>query len=228
MQQCITKILKNENICRNIFKLILEKNDNEPWKPGNFIAILPEPVPPFFCWRRAFSMYCQNEHQLEIVIKSIGKVSGLLEKAIPGTEVSYVGPLGNSFSIKDDHDEDRILVGGGIGIAPLHFLAHHFIAHKISFTLLYGAATAHELLELSDITTIENKIVYATEDGSFGYKGKVTELLLETLGTSAKKKEYMHVVLSQCSTFFAPFLLIPQHLLKFLLKLLWHAALEYA
>ena len=188
MQQCITQILRNEKIGHNTFKLILEKKDKEPWKPGNFLTILPEPVPPFFCWRRAFSAYYQNEHQLEIVIKSIGKVSGLLEKAKPGTEVSYVGPLGNSFSIHHNHDEDHILVGGGIGIAPLHFLAHHFAAHKISYTLLYGAATSHELLELSDLTTIENKIMFATEDGSFGYKGKVTELLLEILGTSSKKK----------------------------------------
>ena len=188
MQYCIAEILSNVEIAHNVYKLIIQKRDNEIWKPGNFLMVLPEPAPPFFSWRKAFSVYSQTEYQLEMVIKKVGKVTEILEKSKAGTQVSYLGPMGNSFNTNRIHDEETILVAGGIGIAPLHLLAQFFITQGIAFTLLYGATTSSEIIKFSDLNSASSAIIYATEDGSKGYKGKVTDVLSEYLAKSSGRK----------------------------------------
>jgi dihydroorotate dehydrogenase electron transfer subunit len=143
--------------------------------------VLPEPVPSFFNLRRAFSIYAKTDKELLVAIKKTGRITALLEKMQPGSQISYLGPLGNHFTLDSSRAAHMVLAAGGIGIAPLHFLAHHFFKNNIAFTLLYGAATSREIIELPGIQGALSQVLYATEDGSIGYKGKVTDLLADFL-----------------------------------------------
>ena len=83
------------------------------------------------------------------------------------------GPLGNGFSIHPTSN-NLLLVAGGNGIAPLCFLAQEALAQKYSVTLLYGTADSKRLS-----TSPQIKLASATEDGTVGYRGKVTDLIPE-------------------------------------------------
>ena len=97
-----------------------------------------------------------------------------IEKA-QGETLDILGPAGNGFSITPD-SHNILLAAGGMGIAPLVYLARQSIQKGLAVKLLAGAKTAQMLLPLS---LIPEKVEYltATEDGSQGQKGLVTALL---------------------------------------------------
>jgi len=186
IEYCITVVREKEEVAEDIFKLTVEKIDEQQWKPGNFAMILPEPKPLFFSWRRAFSLFDWNENELEFLIKKVGKITGYLGEIEEGDKISYIGPLGNSFIDKEKDNIMKILVAGGIGIAPIYFYARNLQERDIDFYLLYGAANEKELIKLEGI---RDRILYATEDGSLGYKGNIIDLLIELLERERRRKE---------------------------------------
>ncbi len=186
IEYCIAVVRGREKLAENIFKLIVERSDKQEWKPGNFAMILPEPKPLFFSWRRAFSVFDWNGNELEFLIKKVGKITGYLEKMKEGDKISYIGPLGNSFIDKEKKKIIKILVAGGIGVAPIYFYARNLQERGIDFYFFYGAANEKELIKLGKI---QNKILYATEDGSIGYKGNIIDLLIKFLERDKTRKE---------------------------------------
>jgi len=96
----------------------------------------------------------------------------LTQRRVP-ERVELFGPLGNGFSIHPSSN-NLLLVAGGNGIAPLYFLVQEALKKKYSVTLLYGTADKkrHSL-------SPQINLVSATEDGTVGYRGKVTDLLPE-------------------------------------------------
>ncbi len=130
---------------------------------------------------RPFSIFGLNSKREELIlllqVKGLG--TGLLEKSQPGAEFKLLGPLGSGFpALKPG----SLLVAGGMGIAPLAFLAASGAEPR---TLIYGARTADQLicpaadLKLPGLTVIE-----ATEDGSRGEKGNAVELMAPLLPRS--------------------------------------------
>jgi len=104
-----------------------------------------------------------------------GKGTGWLSQRKAGDKVEIFGPLGNSFSIRPT-SRNLLLVAGGTGVAPLHFLAQEAIRRECSVTLLLGAPTAAQLYP-KHLLPSGIKLVTATEDGTIGEKGMVTDLL---------------------------------------------------
>ena len=92
-------------------------------------------------------------------------------------ELNLVGPLGNGFSI-DSKAQNLLLVAGGIGIAPLKFLAQKALEQKKSIRLLIGARSKSGIYP-QELLPAGATSVFSTEDGSFGRKAKVTELIPE-------------------------------------------------
>jgi len=93
-----------------------------------------------------------------------------------GDTVKILGPLGNGYTIKDT-SHNILLVGGGMGIAPLVFLAEEAIKKGITVTLMYGTQNKDRYSVESILPGVN--IINATEDGSIGHHGMVTELLPE-------------------------------------------------
>jgi dihydroorotate dehydrogenase electron transfer subunit len=112
---------------------------------------------------------------LTLLILRGGQASRWLADREAGETVDMIGLLGTGFSVRGT-TRRALLVGGGVGIAPLVALAEHLVAKGISATLLAGGASAAALLPPSRVPT-EVEFIVATADGSAGHHGFVTDLV---------------------------------------------------
>ena len=110
-----------------------------------------------------------------------GKGTGWLAQRKVDERVELYGPLGNGFQIDADAF-NLLLVAGGIGIAPLRFLAQEALRGGRTVTLLVGAQTATQLYPDNLLPSGITGLAVTTEDGSAGKKGMVTSLLPDFVG----------------------------------------------
>lgn len=179
-------VKKVENLGEKAFKIrIKSKRIANSSLPGNFVHIrvndLNQPL-----WRRAFSIYAIDKRQntFDIVFKVVGRGTHLLSLKKPGETLNILGPLGNTFNLKPAKEQHLFLLAGGLGIVPLYFLAGYlkqktFSDEKIHF--LYGARSKMELFCLKDTKNLKTRFYPSTDDGSYGFKGRISELLLKIL-----------------------------------------------
>ncbi len=126
---------------------------------------------------KPYSISALGDNWLEISVKAYGPFSTAMMDLKVGDCLGVRGPFGRGFTY---HDR-ALLIGGGIGIAPLRFLAHELSAKKFSFVSLLGAATKHELIFLEDFQKRSENCYITTDDGSQGKQGLVTEDLLSII-----------------------------------------------
>jgi len=122
-----------------------------------------------------------------ILIKVVGEGTRRMAEASPGELFDLLLPLGNSFS-PCPPELRPVLVAGGVGVAPLLFLAREKAAEGVRPIALYGGRTANDLPLSDELEKVADLLVF-TEDGSRGEKGRVTvglERELEKLGRRAK------------------------------------------
>lgn len=151
--------------------------------PGQFVMAKPsKSLDPLL--RRPFSIHRVNpDGTLAILFKIIGKGTRLLGELNPGAVIDMLGPLGKGFDL---HPPGPFcMIGGGMGIAPLYFLADKFRNLDEKYNnqpVLLGARTQSELLLLAEeFAEIDYPVLTATDDGSLGRRGFVTELLDDLL-----------------------------------------------
>jgi dihydroorotate dehydrogenase electron transfer subunit len=145
--------------------------------PGQFIQVrISNSYDPLLC--RPFAAYRINGDIFEILFKVVGRGTRLLSEKIVGDELFIIGPLGNGFPV-DEGVQSPILVAGGMGIAALMPLAETMNKHQV--TVLIGAAAKSRIVGERELRDMGLKVHLATEDGSAGYRGMVSELLCEIL-----------------------------------------------
>ena len=138
--------------------------------PGQFVHVRV-PGLEASALRRPFSIFDADSGRLELLYKVVGRGTGALAAVVPGAAVEVLGPLGKGFPT-----ECRgvpLLVGGGYGVAPLHFLAKRMAAAGQSPAprLFVGGRTKGDLLALDRFAALGVEVSAATDDGSFGTKG---------------------------------------------------------
>lgn len=138
-----------------------------PSRPGQFIGIrissLADPL-----LRRPFSIFDHSGDTLRIVVKIVGRGTAILAERSPGP-LDIIGPLGNGFTIL--RDSRVLLVGGGVGNAPLHYLAGVLSAAKCDVTYIYGARSADAIFCPESFEARSNRFITVTDDGGRGRKG---------------------------------------------------------
>jgi dihydroorotate dehydrogenase electron transfer subunit len=148
-------------------------------EPGQFAMLSPgaragaprwDPLLP-----RPMAVYRSDGDELEILYKVTGRGTRLLAECRPSDEVRLVGPLGTPFALPAS-GEVPVLVGGGTGIASLYALAAR-CARASRVRVLLGARTAVDLMGGADFEALGVELRIATEDGSKGVRGRVTDLL---------------------------------------------------
>jgi dihydroorotate dehydrogenase electron transfer subunit len=147
--------------------------------PAHFVNVQTDPgLSPFL--RRPLSILNTNpdEGWVEIYYDVIGPGTARLERCAPGDGLNLLGPLGLPCQPKASH---TLLVGGGVGIVPLAFLAFHHPELRQQMTLLMGAATRARMPEMSRIVPSDLTTILATDDGSIGHHGYVTDLIASNL-----------------------------------------------
>ena len=124
---------------------------------------------------RPLSIHQQDGDNIALLYTVVGKGTQWLSQRQAGDKLDLLGPLGNGYSV--DHEaHNLLLVAGGIGIAPLCFLARETLRQGRSVKLLLGASTATQLYP-SHLLPSGLELITATEDGTAGQKGMITDLL---------------------------------------------------
>jgi dihydroorotate dehydrogenase electron transfer subunit len=116
----------------------------------------------------------------------VGTGTELLSTKKPGESLDLLGPLGHGFDVHKPVTEHRtpILIAGGMGVAPLLFLAERLAGRGgPKARVLIGARTAKQILCEKEFKKYSCDVTIATDDGSRGHKGLVTELLTSHLLT---------------------------------------------
>ena len=129
--------------------------------------------------RRPLSIYkTRPEGQISFLYKEVGKGTRLLSKRRPGETIRVLGPLGQGFRLINERP--CMLVGGGLGIAPLLLLAER-INQAGKLIILIGAENASGIPTIEDFSRLTQYFHVVTEDGGLGQMGMVTDLLAQTL-----------------------------------------------
>jgi len=148
--------------------------------PGNFLHLKISGV----ILRRPFSIHRVESDKVFVLFKVKGRGTKALASYKKEMVLDVIGPLGRGFRLPKPTEKNKcnILVAGGIGVAPLAFLAEKLSEiqnpkSKIQNLVLLGAKNKNEILCENDFKRLGYRVLIATEDGSKGYKGTVTQLL---------------------------------------------------
>ncbi len=120
--------------------------------------------------RRPFSIHDRFGRTVRLLFKIVGRGTARLADKRPGQKVDLLGPLGQGFP---EVEGSTLLIGGGLGVAPLLFLAKER-RREDQLRLRLGAARQRELWSLHEFRSLEIEARFFTEDGSLGHKGLVT------------------------------------------------------
>jgi len=169
------KIKRIIDECDGVKTFVFERNEKSTPKPGQFVMVW---VPGVDEIPMSLSSYKENG-EWSITIKNIGECTNSIHKLKVGDYIGVRGPLGNFFHIPQETIKNIILIGGGIGMAPLRFLASELIRLGHKFKIIEGVKVGNELLfekEFLEYPQEEIEFHFCTDDGSYGQKGFATDL----------------------------------------------------
>ena len=152
-------------------------------QPGQFVHV-KVPNLEQSALRRPFSIFNAEAGELEILYKEVGRGTAAMGAIREGDEVEVMGPLGHGFPT--ECKGTALLVGGGFGVAPLYFLARRLVG---AVKLFVGGRTRNDLLCLDRFERLGVQVLTATNDGSVGVKGLVTDPLDDELIALREKGE---------------------------------------
>ncbi len=172
------KIISNSSVNSDTFLLRLQSPEQAPIAaPGQFLMVrVSDSIDPAL--RRPFSICGVEDNSIiKMLYKVVGKGTEILSNKKAGEYISILGPLGKGFNIPGQ-SKKIYYVAGGIGIAPLLFLYQKTESSDITF--LTGFRTSKEIIDPA-LTGNKTDNLIATDDGSMGYNGRVTDLLVKHL-----------------------------------------------
>ena len=201
----LTRVLRNERVCRRHWRFVLKIEDFPPAEPGQFVQILCG-EPGGDAWtggpllRRPFSIADLRRDgrraEIHILHRAVGAGTRWLSRLEPGDLVSVLGPLGRPFWLLD-HRPVALLVGGGIGLPPLIWLARRL--HEAGKrTVAFCGSRSAEVLPLTrradipvsgeqatpafrEFADVGVPVVVSTDDGSLGAFGLIADLFARYL-----------------------------------------------
>lgn len=142
--------------------------------PGQFVEVRIDNNPSVLL-RRPISIHFvdRKANELWLLVAMIGNGTRQLGSLKVGDILNCVLPLGNGFTMPESPQSRLLLIGGGVGVAPLLYFGHALKQMGGDPTLLLGARTSSDLLELDAFREV-GRVFVTTEDGSMGEKGFVT------------------------------------------------------
>lgn len=186
------KIISNKSIAKDIYLLSFKSKEMVSCiKAGQFLMLkmnhFMDPI-----LRRPFSISFidPDNNRLFILYKIRGKVTKFMSRLKEGDHISIIGPLGNGFDIPENISH-LILLGGGIGIAPLISLIQQY---KKKIIFIAGYKSQKEFINIKRLIDGDYPYIVATEDGSLGFMGTVVELFKNFM----KDKNYSNPIVISC------------------------------
>lgn len=175
-------VLENRQLARGTFRLrTTAEQIAARVRPGQFVMLrLPNRSDPLL--GRPLAVYRVDAIAIEVVYLVVGKMTARLAELKPNDKLELWGPLGNGFEPKTVSLEEHnrlIMVAGGIGQTPFLSLTESFLKKHGpgSAVLLYGTRSEDRICCVEDFLNLGAKVEIATDDGSRGYHGPVTDLI---------------------------------------------------
>ncbi|NBO92730.1 MAG: dihydroorotate dehydrogenase electron transfer subunit [Planctomycetia bacterium] len=187
MVQLAAPVIENVRLARDTYRVRLQAPAlAASIRPGQFVMLrLPDRSDPLL--GRPFALYDTAQDAIDVVYLVVGKMTSRLSNFRAGDKVEMWGPLGNGFNDLSGHVG---LVAGGIGQTPFLAYIRHLLgtrgyggqtpqrkAERVS--LYYGVRTADLAAGIDDFRNAGAEVHVASDDGSLGYRGYVTQLLAE-------------------------------------------------
>ena len=167
------KLIQKQDFGRSVLLRLRSEQPLPDMVPGQFVQVRVDGSPSTYL-RRPISIHDVDfqRNEVSLLVQQVGEGTRHLVQAGEGDLINIVLPLGNGFSMPEKTDK-VLLVGGGIGIAPLYYFAKVLLGKGIRPTLLLGGKSQTDLSRLEDYQQFGETFV-TTEDGSLGEKGFVT------------------------------------------------------
>ncbi|WP_066175076.1 dihydroorotate dehydrogenase electron transfer subunit [Bacillus marinisedimentorum] len=173
------KVVSQKLIAEDIYELVLTGTlVEEMGEPGQFVHIkVSDGNDPLL--RRPISI-CDIDHEAQtftVVYRKEGRGTAVLSEKKQGAEVDVLGPLGNGFpAAATDGGQTALLVGGGIGVPPLYYLSKKLKKLGVKVIHVLGFKTEGAVFYEKEFNALGMTHI-TTEDGSFGTKGFVTDVI---------------------------------------------------
>jgi dihydroorotate dehydrogenase electron transfer subunit len=163
--------------------------------PGQFLMVrVLDAIDPLL--RRPFGLfdvgtftpeyaYCGTQCYAEILYKVVGKGTKRLSSLHHGDLLDVLSPLGKGFQTGPS-GEAKLLVGGGIGLAPLYYLAKALVQKGEKVRLFAGGRNRDDILCITEFERLGVETYVSTDDGTLGESGLVTEVLERHLGAGTR------------------------------------------
>ena len=165
------KILSNEPLTKDVYKMVLEGDTEYITAPGQFINIALDGK----YLRRPISVCDYDEDCITIIYKVVGEGTEQMSALKIGAVLDVLTGLGNGYDISKS--TKPLLIGGGVGVPPMYNLAKTLIASGQAPTVILGFNTADEVFYEQEFKTLGCDTFVTTADGSYGIKGFVTDAL---------------------------------------------------
>ena len=168
------KLVEKQDYGRSVMLRLRSEQPLPEILPGQFVQVRVDGSPSTYL-RRPISIHDVDfdQNEVALLVQQVGEGTRHLAAAETGDIINMVLPLGNGFSLPEK-DEKVLLVGGGIGIAPLYYFAKMLNEKGIRPSLLLGGKSETDLIRLEEYRQLGETFV-TTEDGSLGEKGFVTQ-----------------------------------------------------
>ncbi|WP_446897739.1 sulfide/dihydroorotate dehydrogenase-like FAD/NAD-binding protein [Clostridium sp. LBM24168] len=191
------KIVEKKALAPNIFSMDIEApRVAKSCLPGQFVIVRidekGERIPLTIC------DYDAKKGTVKIVFQTLGKSTREMAEYGEGQYFSdFVGPLGQPSDLTNESEQELknkniIFVAGGVGTAPVYPQVKWLYAHGIKADVIVGCKSKDYLLFEDELKAVAGNLYIATDDGSYGYKGFVTDKLKELIEKEGKK--YNHAV----------------------------------
>lgn len=170
------KVTENIRLHKNYCLLKLTSDEILPeMKPGQFVEVRVDGSPTTFLRRPISINYIDRmKNELWLLIQLVGDGTYRMAEYRTGEIVNILLPLGNGFTILSDLAKKTLLIGGGVGTAPLLYLGAVLKEAGFIPSFLLGARSENDLLQLDQFEQF-GPVYITTEDGSLGEKGYVTD-----------------------------------------------------
>ncbi len=165
------RIISNRRIADTIYELVLEGDTGHITAPGQFVNVM---IPDFYL-RRPISVCDVRDNRLVLVYKTVGKGTAALSEVTEG-ELNLLSGLGNGYDTSCSGDSP-VLIGGGVGIPPLYYLCRKLRSEGKRPHVVLGFRNISEVFYEDRFREIAEDVTVTTDDGSYGTKGFVTDVL---------------------------------------------------
>lgn len=187
------KIMDHQEVTAGFYRMVLEcPAIAGEARPGQFVHVLTgaknarDPL-----LRRPISLHGidRDNGRITLLYQVVGRGTQALAGKLPGEELDLMGPLGNGFKISAKQTP-CVVIAGGIGAAPLLPLLQELREQGRETIMLLGARTKGWVLAQAEIEALGITVKIATDDGSLGHRGLVTELLEQTIAAGTPGEYY--------------------------------------